>query len=152
MSDDSERWAQKNLVGILVVLSLLGEFVFRNVVTRVVGLTPLQIAAYVLGGKLSSEAVGLMASYQIDGDRGVDNWKTASNKMYNWYGLENTGIGAPLNLIPNPIGIGEVLLDSGIMIGEATLSSLPNEFTHGSFDRYLESYLHDPSSYNTPHR
>ena len=116
-----KEYVRRNTLAFLVLASLAGEFIFRQSLRKVTELTPLQLAAYMAGVKAASEVVGLMASKHIDPEHGVDNWIKASNTMYNWYGLENTGYGAPLNLIPNPVGVGELLFESGKLLGEASL-------------------------------
>ncbi len=79
----------------------------------------------IMGLFLAVQATGLGVSYALERTFGLDKWMEASNTMFrNRTPLENIPvIGGFTEIMPNPLGIVEVLWDSGKMIGE--------EFSYG---------------------
>ncbi|AXQ65478.1 MAG: hypothetical protein [Circular genetic element sp.] len=81
------------------------------------GLTPFGVGAAVVGTRMGVEAAGLSISYLLDGKEGVKNWQVASSKMYDWGPVEKTPfIGSLVSLLPNPIGVGEVMADTTMIM------------------------------------
>ncbi len=91
-----------------------------NVLFKHFNTTKLTFAGSILGAYVGTQAVGYVASGAIDGRRGIDNWMTASHTMFrNRTVLDDVPVvGTALTIIPNPIGIIEVLFRSGMLIGE----------------------------------
>ena len=107
-----KRWKVFGLGFTLVVDELLRRFLVAK------GLTPFGVFAPIIAARIAVDLAGETLSPMIDEDEGIDNWKQYSNDAFGWYGLENTFLGAPLNLIPNPVGISGKLFESGVAIGE----------------------------------
>lgn len=62
----------------------------------------------------ATQTVGLTASYLVAGEAGVDKWMKASNDVFRnrTYLSEIPLVGEYVSILPNPIGVGEVLWNS----------------------------------------
>ena len=117
--------------------------------------TPLIIVLRnVIIARYATEAVGTTVSYLIDEEEGVENWQDASVTMFSWWGAEDLGWGPynPLQYIPNPVGIGEVLFRSGMMMGEASkgwwnkgTSKESLEYRELQAERLTALYMNEPN-------
>jgi hypothetical protein len=117
LGEEFENWKRQNATVATVAVALVGDHLLRGYL-RKVGYTPAQVLIPVIIARLGAEASGLYLANLIDGDKGVQNWIVASNKMFSWGGLEQTSYGSLLSLIPNPVGVAEVLFESGVKIGQ----------------------------------
>ncbi len=85
------------------------------------GLTPFGVGMGLVGTRVGIEAVGSASSYAIAGEQGLQDWRVASARMFDWGVAEKVPLAGPLlGLVPNPIGVAGVLFDSGMAIGEHT--------------------------------
>lgn len=87
-----------------------------------VGWTKLGMLGAAVGLRAGMEVSGLALSYIVDGDEGIDKWMEQSNTIYtNRTFLGDIPIvGDLMTLLPNPLGVVEVLWETGTMIGEAS--------------------------------
>lgn len=113
---DETYFERKVKVAALAVTLVADELLRRFMVSK--GLTPFGVFAPIIAARIGVDLAGEQWSQQIDEEEGLENWKQYSNSAFGWWGLETTVMGAPLNLIPNPIGIGGKLFESGVAIGE----------------------------------
>ncbi len=93
-----------------------------NAFLRRYAVTKVTLAGWVLGAYVATQAVGYVSAGAIDGKRGIDNWYSASHTMFrNRTILDKVPVvGSALTVIPNPLGIVEVLWDAGVKLGEYT--------------------------------
>lgn len=120
MTSTVEDW-QKQIAGTFLagVGFAADERVRKFLVKR--GLTVSGIGLVAVGSRFAVEGAGLGASYAIAGKEGMKDWQRASATMYDWGYLSHIPIvGQVASLVPNPIGVGKVLFESGKMIGEHT--------------------------------
>lgn len=85
------------------------------------GLTASGIGLAAVGTRFAIEGVGLAGSYAIAGKQGMKDWQIASATMFDWGPVSHVPVvGALTSLVPNPIGVGKVLFQSGAKIGAAS--------------------------------
>jgi len=84
------------------------------------GTTKYGAMGYALAAYAGVQAVGLSAGYLIGGKQGVDDWMRASNTMFRNRTIVDKVplIGEFMTIIPNPLGVAEVLWEAGKDIGE----------------------------------
>ncbi len=136
-SDVEKKWRTKNIIAFWSLLVAMGEHFARDVVVSSTGMSPVQWAVGLSGGKFAANAA---AYYLYSGDQAkMNHWFEAETTMYGWYGAEYTWLGAPLNFIPNPIGIVEIVGRSGAKILDHISAPLIVG-QHGSFTRARDYY------------
>ncbi len=106
------------------------------------------VRSKIMGLFLAVQATGLGISYALERTFGLDKWMEASNTMFrNRTPLsEIPVIGGFTEIFPNPLGIAEVLWDSGKMIGE--------EFTFEETKDFVEEFWNEsiwPNVMNITH-
>jgi len=86
--------------------------------------TTVSAFTHLLAARVGVELFGSIASMHIDDKRGLDNWFKASDTMFRnrTFLGEVPVLGSALTLVPNPIGVGEVLWESGKKIGRSTIN------------------------------
>jgi hypothetical protein len=126
VGDDFERdykqWRKQNSHVFAVAAALVGDAAIRRFLVKR-GFTPASVLIPAIIARIGVEASGLYLANLIDPDRGVQNWIVASSRMYDWGSLDNSMIGAPLALFPNPIMVMDVVVDSVDMIQEDIMAS-----------------------------
>ena len=117
---ESDKYVQRQWQLAKNALLLAAGLVGNKASMKYLGMPLATYAAAVIGARVATEVVGTVVSDVIDPDEGVENWQYASNTMFSWWGLEFIGLGPynPLQYIPNPVGVGTILFESGVAIGE----------------------------------
>lgn len=83
------------------------------------GLTASGIGLAAVGTRFAIEGAGLAGSYAIAGKQGMSDWQIASATMFDWGPVSHVPVvGGLTSLVPNPIGVGKVLFQSGMKIGQ----------------------------------
>lgn len=130
--------------------ALLAAGFFGNKASlKYLGMPLATYAAAVIAARVATEVVGTTVSALIDDDEGVENWQYASNTMFSWWGAELIGLGPynPLQYIPNPVGVTQVLFESGMAIGEYGVENgVNNPVTPEQYDALMIMYGRDSSS------
>ena len=118
------------------------------------GYSKLGILTGAVATRLAVEVVGMSAAYAIDGDEGTQSWMRASNTMFsNRTFLDDVPVvGDLVGLLPNPIGVAEVLWDAGVMMGEASLPAFEGavDFVQGSANLAFKKLLNPPGKFFNP--
>ena len=151
-SDVEKKWRDGQIMATYAFLAALADHFTRDVVRSVTGMSFLELAGGLYGGKALANLTGVI----LFEDEELEDWKEAESTIYDWWGLQyfrvlGLPVGSVLSLIPNPVGVAEVLFESGKMIGEAALGEIPRR-TPGIVQRYEQAYLADPESFANPHR
>lgn len=152
-NESKDYWNQQATLikaGALLATGVLADKASRTYI----GMPLVILLRNIIIARATTEVVGTGVSYLIDEEEGVDNWREASTIMFDWWGAEDLGWGPynPLQYIPNPVGIGEVLFKSGILIGEATkgwwnkgTSKETLEYRELQAERLTALYLNEPN-------
>ncbi len=116
---------------VMIFTGALAVTVGSNAFFRKFSTTKATLAGWVLGAYVGTQAFGVSLSYIVDEEEGIDNWMAASHTMFrNRTVLDNVPVvGSALTIVPNPVGIIEVLWQAGVKIGEYT-----NPFVGKSFE------------------
>ncbi len=123
-SEIERRWRGNQALALYSFLLALSDHYLRDVIHRKSGMSLLEWAASLYGGKMVANLIGGYLFY--DDEDKLEDWMYAESTIYGWYGLENTWFGAPLNLVPNPLGVLQVVGESLVMIGEHNISQFEN--------------------------
>lgn len=123
----AEQWAEglyDNLSDAGKITLAVAATAGANAFFRSYNTTTVTAFSWLIGARVGVELFGSTASMFVDDKRGLDNWFKASNTMFrNRTFLGNVPVvGSALTLVPNPIGVGEVLFESGKMIGSSSIN------------------------------
>jgi hypothetical protein len=119
---DYRQWRKQNSHVFAVTVALVGDAALRRYLVKR-GFTPASVLIPAIIARIGAEASGLYLANLIDPDRGIQNWIVASSRMYNWGPLDDSMLGAPLALFPNPIMVLGVVHDSADMIQDHVMAS-----------------------------
>jgi len=106
--------------------------------------TTVSAFTHLLAARVGVELFGSTASMYIDDKRGLDNWFKASDTMFrNRTVLGSVPVfGSALTLVPNPLGVAEVLFESGQMIGRSTIN--PFKVVGPFLDNISDKFMNPP--------
>ncbi len=126
-NDMVQKWAEglyDNLSDTGKITVAVAATAGANAFFRSYNTTTVTAFGWLIGARVGTELFGSLASHAIDKESGLDNWFKASNTMFRnrtFLGKVPV-IGSALTLVPNPIGVGEVLFESGKKIGRSTIN------------------------------
>ncbi len=129
-SEIEKRWRGKQALALYTFLLALSDHYLRDTIHRNTGMSLLEWAASLYSGKLVANMIG--GYLYLGDDKKMEDWMYAESTIYGWYGLENTWFGAPLNLIPNPVGVLQIVGESAVKIGEHNISQFSSPSPHSS--------------------
>lgn len=146
--EQNQEYAQQQWhlmkAGALLATGYAADKASRNLI----GMPLIVLLRNIIVARVATEAVGTGISYLIDEEEGVDNWREASNTMFSWWGAEDVGWGPynPLQYIPNPVGVGEILFRSGMLLGEASSGGERSSRADPQIDWYKTRYNMEPNN------
>ncbi len=99
-------------------VSVIGmEAIRRHLVSK--GLTPFAVLMPAVIGAFAASQAGKLI---YDDPKDVEKYEEFTNRLYDWYGLEDWGPGRVLSVIPNPLQVVPISWDIGIDFGEHMVS------------------------------
>ncbi len=145
-SDVEKKWRAGQITATYAFLLAVVDHFSRNAVRSVTGMSFLEVAAGLYGGKALANVTG----HIFFEDEHLEDWKYAESTIYDWGLVADVPVvGSLTSIVPNPLGVGKVLFESGMKIGEATRGSVPRRVP-GIVQRYIQAYLADPSKFANP--
>lgn len=110
---DEEKYFEHQVLVGFVILGGIAAWQARNQLAKI-GLTRFSVLGWTAGGYLAIQVVGTSIGYLLDGEEGVRSWQRASNTIFEnrtWLD-EVPVVGEFVSMLPNPLGIYEVIEES----------------------------------------